>query len=221
MATNGADKQLPPDARNGNHGSSRADVNGGGGGGGEDLREGFAGSIGGVGVDPGNQADALRGQDERHVAESHDNRLQRPRRDQHGREGKVLGKVVSTARSFYDPSEIALRSRRVCSAYGGDRDRDGGWGSFSPRRADIVRHAKVHVVLLVLVGRLVTILAVCGMRRIVRQTAFGSDTFPRHLDFSKKFSTISLLNIDVSTVCLCSSLGILPSTANLRRPPPH
>lgn len=148
-ATNGADRKLSADARNGNPGRSLmspsgADANRGGGGD-HDFRGGFAVSAGGMGVNSGRQPNALSGQDERHAAGSHDDRLKRPQRHHHGcKEGKALGKAVSTARNFYTPSEIALRSRRLCSAYGGRGDGDGGWGSVSPRRADIARHTKVR-----------------------------------------------------------------------------
>lgn len=144
-AIDGADKDFVGDGGNGKPGSSvmspsRAGDNGGGGG---DFR-GSPGSVEGVAADVGNQAGVLRGRDGRRAVARQNNMVQRPRRHHDGKEGQVLAKAFSTARSFHDPSEIALRSRRLFSAYGGGEDGDGGRGSVSPRRAGTTRPTQVE-----------------------------------------------------------------------------
>lgn len=142
--TGNADKNCAGDTRNGDPCSSVMGLTNAGadGGGGENFGDGFAGSMEGVGGDSGNEVDVLLGRDGTHAVAPHHNRPQRPRRHHDEKEVKIGGKAVSTTRSFYDPSEIARRSRRLWNAYGGDGD-DGRSGSVSPRRADTIRFTKV------------------------------------------------------------------------------
>lgn len=149
-AINSADDNFVEDGGNGNPGSSvlltlsRAGNNVGGG---DDFGDGFAGSMERVGTDSdaGTQVGVLSGRHGRHAVSPHNTRQERPRRHHDGKEGEGIARTaVSTARSFYDRSEIALRSRRLCIAYGGGEDGDGGEGSVSPRLADTIRPTKVR-----------------------------------------------------------------------------
>lgn len=142
-ATNGADENLAGDGANGNPGSSVAGLYRGvaNGGGGDAFREGLAGSMEAVDAESGTQVDVFSEHDGKHSTTTSDNA--RPQRPRHGTGEQALGKAVPTSRSFYDASEIALRSRRLFNAYGGGGHGDGGRGSVSPRGVDIVRHSKV------------------------------------------------------------------------------
>lgn len=148
-ATNDALDSVVGECGNGNSGGSvmtlsSVDANGGGrGGGGDKFEDGLAGSMESVPADSGSQLGALGEQHARHPAAPHSSRQQRPRLHHDGRQEKVLDRAVATARSFYHPSEIALRSRRLCHTYGGRGDGDDKWGSVLPRRADTVRRTKV------------------------------------------------------------------------------
>lgn len=114
-------------------GMSKAGDNGSGGGGGggefglttEDAEEEY-------------RANSFPVRRERHTASAPHNKKQQPPQ-QHRRGGRgsaVSSGAVSSGRSFYDPCEIAFRSRRLFDAYSGSESGEGGGDNESPRRVD-------------------------------------------------------------------------------------
>lgn len=119
--------------------SSSGGVSGSGG-------DGFGSSTEGVEeVDPEDRAIAFPGQRKRYTASAPPNNRQQPPRQpcRGGEEAMVFSNADSSGRNFYDPCEIAFRSRRLFEAYSGNESGGGGRSNLSPRRVESTRPPKV------------------------------------------------------------------------------
>jgi len=122
---------------------------------------------------------------ERKGAKGGGDRQQRPQQQRH--EGGSSCAAVSGTRNFYDPYEIALRSRRLFDAYGRDDVGDGRGGSLTPGHTGAVRCTKVMVRKIVLRVSGCTSFAISAQNKTSLEPRHSASTaHPAHKTFGRK-----------------------------------